>query len=90
MHHHIEGLIVTSCLLFVQVSGTLYSTATILNTTAGGMSYISGDSSYMNKRHIKRLKQQAKRGGALAGLRDGGESVVSSVASGEFKLIIIL
>jgi hypothetical protein len=65
------------------VSGTLYSTATLLNSTAGGMSYLSGDSAYMRRRHVKRLKQQAKRGGALTGLKDGGASVVSGVASGE-------
>ena len=36
----------------------------------------------MERRHTRRLKQQAKRGGALSGLKDGGSSVVSGVASG--------
>lgn len=69
------------------MSGTLYSTATLLNSTAGGMSYLSGDASYMQARHVKRLKQQARRGGALAGLKDGGAAVVSGVASGELWVI---
>ena len=37
----------------------------------------------MARRHRKRLKQQAQRGGALTGLKDGGASVVSGVASGK-------
>ena len=65
------------------VSGTLYSTATLLGSTASAGSYLSGDAAYMDKRHTRRLKQQAKRGGALSGLKGGGASVVTGVASGE-------
>lgn len=64
------------------MSGTLYSTATLLNNTAGGMSLLSGDKAYTKQRQVKRLKQKAQRGGAISGLKGGGESVVSGVASG--------
>lgn len=68
---------------FVVVSGTLSSSATFLNTAAGSISFLSGDAAYMRKRDVKRLKRRAARGGGLSGLKHGGESVVSGVASGE-------
>ena len=72
----------TKSLVSGVVSGSLKSTAAIVDTASSGLSYLSGDSKYIRERANTRKKASASRGGVLSGIKDGGESVISGITSG--------
>lgn len=69
------------------VTGTMDSAVAIAGTATKGMSFLSGDSEYVRKRALKRQLNRANRGGILEGFIDGGESVLSGLASGAVGLV---
>ena len=72
----------TTSLVSGVVSGTLTSAAALVGTASSGISYLSGDQDFVRQRAMQRQKQQATRGGALTGIKDGGESFITGIASG--------
>mmetsp|Transcript_8328 Transcript_8328/g.12416 ORF Transcript_8328/g.12416 Transcript_8328/m.12416 type:complete len:461 (+) Transcript_8328:401-1783(+) len=72
----------TTSLVSGVIGGTLSSTASIVSTASNGLSYLSGDAEFVKSRTMTRKKSIAARGGALAGLKDGGTSILSGIASG--------
>lgn len=77
----------TSSLVSGVVSGAMNSTVAIVGTAAKGISYLSGDSEYIRKRAIKREMHRNSRRGIVEGLFDGGESLLSGIASGMTGLV---
>jgi hypothetical protein len=77
----------TSSLVSGVVSGAMNSTVAIVGTAAKGISYLSGDSEYVRKRAIKREMHRGNRRGIVEGLFDGGESLLSGLASGVTGLV---
>ena len=78
----------TTSLVSGVVSGTLSSAAALVGTASSGISYLSGDQDFVRQRTLQRQKQQANRGGALSGMKHGGESVVSGFASGLSGIVL--
>ena len=77
----------TTSLVAGFVSGTLNSTAALVNTASSGISYLSGDTDFIRDRSSKMQKRQASKGGALDGIKGGGDLVVSGFTSGLKGLI---
>ena len=63
------------------------STAGIVGSASKGIGFLSGDAEYVRKRSLKNQQDRASRGGIMDGLMDGGESVVSGIASGVSGLV---
>ena len=72
----------TSSLVSGVVTGALTSVGALVGTASSGISYLSGDQDFVRQRAMQRQKQQAGRGGALTGMKDGGESIITGFASG--------
>lgn len=72
----------TGSLVSGVISGTFSSTASLVGGVSNGLSYLSGDVDFVRSRSEQRSRNHAARGGVVAGLKDGGESVVRGFAQG--------
>lgn len=72
----------TSSLVAGVVSGALNSTAAIVGTASKGIALLSGDLDFVRARALQQQRNQASRGGVLAGAQEGVVSVYSGFASG--------
>jgi len=83
----------TTGLVTSVVSGALNSTSSIVGSASDsisrGLSFLSSDKDYTQKRHSQRQQRNLDiaRGGAVAGLKSGGETMVSGFASGLAGLV---
>ena len=84
----------TGSLLHGVASGVLGSAASVVGTATGGMSQmaegvakVTNDEKYMRKREEKQRQVKASQGGALIGMKTGGESFVTGVTSGLTGLV---
>jgi hypothetical protein len=72
----------TTSLVGGVVAGALNSTAAIVNTASNGLSFLTGDEDFVRSRAATRQRSNATRGGALSGIVEGGESIVTGLSSG--------
>ena len=78
--------------LFKNIStGVISSTAAIVETAtkgvAKGANFLSGDTEFARQREEKRRQQGVNSGGLMAGVKAGGESLFSGIASGVTGLV---
>lgn len=72
----------TSGLLGGVVSGTMNSTAAIVDTASRGISYLSGDAAYVRERALERQKLKAARSGIVGAIFEGTENAVGGISAG--------
>lgn len=81
----------TGSLLNSVVIGALSSAVTMVGTAsmtlAKGATLLSGDDNYSRQREEKRRELAANGGGIIAGLKAGGESILSGFTSGVTGLL---